>query len=145
MLPSLVLDSWPGGAINLGTHWSPAISVVFSTLSGADSDIRTQLWQPYTADLRDLNAELVFVEARPLAELRDWLGRNFAYRLIADPQLLLASRLELPTTDGADSLRTYDELTFLIHNCEVTKIFYPSGDPADDVATVLDFLRAIRG
>jgi peroxiredoxin len=58
------------------------------------------------------------------AQRRAMLEGRLAHRLLSDPQLQLAERLQLPTfTD--EGVRRYRRLTLVVHDGYIVKVFFP--------------------
>jgi peroxiredoxin len=93
------------------------------------------------AELRGLGAAVVGVSAQPLDDQLEFVERNrLPFPIVADPELLLARELGLPTFDIA-GLTLYRRLTLVAVDGAVEKVFYPVFPPDRNAADVVDWLR----
>lgn len=73
------------------------------------------------------------------AQTRAMLEGRLTHRLLSDPRLQLAERLQLPTvTDG--EVGRYRRLTLVVHNGYIVKVFFPVGSAARSAAQVIAWM-----
>lgn len=107
-------------------------------------------FRDHAAALRDAGAEYVLALSSDAGayqrELADRL--HLPYRLLSDPDLSLASALDLPTFTAQATPRSHDgpqrlykRLTLMLHGTRIEHVFYPIFPPDTHAAQVVNWLR----
>jgi peroxiredoxin len=92
-------------------------------------------------ELTGLGAKVFGLSAQPLAEQREFAEReHLPYPLLNDSEFRLAQELGLPTFE-ANGVRYYRRLTFIAHQGQIVKVFYPVFPPQDNAGDVIAWLR----
>ena len=73
------------------------------------------------------------------AQKRETIEDRLTQRLLSDPRLQLAERLQLPTFTDA-RVRRYRRLTLVVHDGYIVKAFFPVSNAARSVAQVIAWM-----
>jgi peroxiredoxin len=96
------------------------------------------------ADISRLGAQVLGLSAQPLDEQRETAERlGLPYPLASDPELTLASALDLPTFEF-EGARLYRRLTLIARGGRIAKIFYPVFPPDRNAQDVAEWLSKAR-
>jgi peroxiredoxin len=104
---------------------------------------------PEACGFRDHHEDLLRAGARLIFGLssqnsdyqREVVGRlHLPYRLLADPELVLADEMRLPTFE-ADGRRLYRRLTLIVRDGAVEHVFYPVFPPNQHAEEVLRWIK----
>jgi peroxiredoxin len=99
-------------------------------------------FRDHRAELADLGADVLGMSAQTLADHEEFAGReHIPYPLVSDPDLRLASALDLPTFEIA-GMRLYRRITLIIRAGTIEHVFYPVFPPDRNAADVVACLRA---
>jgi PhzF family phenazine biosynthesis protein len=94
------------------------------------------------ARFAELGAEVVGLSVQTTSEQRGFAERvGLRYRLISDPNLLLATTLGLPTF-VVSGCRLYRRLTLVAEQGVIVKVFDPVAAPAENAAEVVRWLES---
>jgi peroxiredoxin len=97
-------------------------------------------FRDHAEQLETLGAKVLGLSSQPLGEQREFAARTgMLYPLLNDSGFALAAALDLPTFEEA-GMRLYRRLTFVAHNQEIDKVFYPVFPPDAHPAEVLAWL-----
>jgi peroxiredoxin len=93
------------------------------------------------ADLAAAGAHVVGISAQPPGEQAEFAAReHIPYPLLADPGLLLAETMRLPTFETS-GMTLYRRITLVARRGRIEKVFYPVFPPDRNAADVLAWLR----
>ena len=103
---------------------------------------------PESCAFRDLNKEIESrgahvhgLSAQSLEDQHEFAERvQLPYAILSDPQLELASTLDLPTFETA-GMRLYKRLTLIARDGRIEHVFYPIFPPDRNAADVLAWLE----
>lgn len=100
-------------------------------------------FRDHHGDLLDAGVSAVFgLSSQDGAYQREVVDRlRLSFEMLADPELSLAARLNLPTF-RADGRTLYKRLTLVIHNGLIEHAFYPIFPPNEHAQQVLEWLRS---
>jgi peroxiredoxin len=99
-------------------------------------------FRDHAAEIAAHGARLAGLSAQTLDEQEEFAARNhISYPVLADPELLLARALALPTFEVA-GVRLYKRVTLVADRGEVVKVFYPVFPPDRNAADVVAWLSA---
>jgi peroxiredoxin len=98
-------------------------------------------YRDHGAELRRLQARVVGLSAQPLEDQRETARRlGLPHPVVADPDLMLADALGLPTFDF-EGKRLYKRLSLIAERGRIVKVFYPVFPPDENAAQVVSWLR----
>ena len=98
-------------------------------------------FRDHQAELARLGARVAGLSAQALEDQVEFAGRNhITYPVIADPGLLLAAELALPTFDVAGET-LYKRLALVAEGGSIVKVFYPVFPPDRNAADVVAWMR----
>lgn len=94
-------------------------------------------------ELRSAGASQVFgLSSQDTAYQREAVDRlRLPFALLSDPELKLASAMQLPTFSTDDTERLYKRLTMVLSNGAVEHVFYPVFPPDEHADEVLAWLH----
>jgi peroxiredoxin len=92
--------------------------------------------------LADLGATLAGLSVQTPDEQREFAARTgVRYRLISDPDRLLADALALPTFTAGGRI-FYKRVTLIANKGRIAKVFYPVFRPEQNAADVVDWIQS---
>jgi peroxiredoxin len=154
-MPDLSLPSTSGGDVNLNQPGTLVLYLYPRTgkpdeplLPGWDDIPGARGCTPESCAFRDLNADVEKLgahthglSAQSLEDQHEFAERvHLPYAIISDPQLELATALNLPTFQTA-GLTLYKRLTLIARDGTIEKVFYPVFPPdthAEEVVAALE-------
>jgi len=159
-IPDIALPATTGGRIDLA-DLAVGLAVVFCYPRAGNPGVDHPGWDeipgargctPQACAFRDLHDELravgarvVGLSAQPAEEQAHFARlRSITYPLLSDPELRLASALELPTFEF-EGLRLYKRVTLILAQRQIAKVFYPVFPPDRDAAEVLAWIECASG
>jgi peroxiredoxin len=158
--PALTLPSTQGGDVELAALASGSdlvVSYVYPR-TGVPGEPSPAGWDdipgargctPQSCAFRDrlaefaaVGASVLGISAQSAAEQAEFAEReHIPFPLLADPGLMLADALRLPTFE-VEGMTLYRRLTLIARRGRVVKAFYPVFPPDRNAAEVLAWLRA---
>lgn len=155
-IPSLTLDS-THGELDLGEALDALGVLYVYPRTGVPGEPSPRGWDdipgargctPQSCAFRDardafarLGAALVGLSAQTLHDQKEFAFREqIPYPLLADPALLLASALRLPTFE-AGGRRLYKRMTIVAEAGRIAHVFYPVFPPDRNAEEVLAWLK----
>jgi len=158
--PALTLPSTQGGEVELAALASGSDVVVAYVYprTGVPGEPSPAGWDdipgargctPQSCAFRDslaefaaVGASVLGISAQSAAEQAEFAEReHIPFPLLADPGLMLAAALRLPTFE-VEGMTLYRRLTLIARQGRVVKAFYPVFPPDRNAAEVLAWLRA---
>jgi peroxiredoxin len=101
-------------------------------------------FRDHVAELEALGARVAGLSAQPLADQEELATRlHLPYPVIADPELVLARELGLPTFTF-EGVELYKRVTLILAHGRIEHVFYPVFPPDRNAAMVVAWLRATR-
>ncbi|MGH3075411.1 MAG: peroxiredoxin, partial [Gaiellales bacterium] len=101
-------------------------------------------FRDHQAELAALGADVLGMSAQTLADQREFAEReHIPYPLIADPELELATALDLPTFEIA-GMRLCRRITLVARAARIERVFYPVFPPDRNAADVVAWLSRAR-
>lgn len=101
---------------------------------------RAHAWHEHELELVALGYDVVALSAQSAEDQRAWMeNERLICTVLSDIALRLAATLGLPTIECPDA-RVYDDLTLVAQEGEVTQVFYPLRDLANDAQIVTSWL-----
>jgi peroxiredoxin len=99
-------------------------------------------FRDHRAELARLGASVIGLSAQSAPEQAEFAAReHIPYPVLADPELLLAEALRLPTFDVA-GMRLYKRLTIVAAAGVIEHVFYPVFPPDRNAADVVAWLES---
>jgi peroxiredoxin len=99
-------------------------------------------FRDHAAELEMLGARVAGLSAQSLEEQEEAAARlHIPYPVIADPELLLARELDLPTF-SFEGVELYKRVTLILARGRIEHVFYPVFPPDRNAAMVVAWLRA---
>jgi peroxiredoxin len=156
-LPALTLNATMGGRVDLAGLGATGTAVLFIyPRTGKPGEQLTHGWDlipgvrgctPQSCAFRDLQEEfaergaaVVGLSAQSHADQAEFAERvHLRFPLLSDPQLGLATALELPTFQVA-GMTLYKRVTLVVRDGKIAKAFYPVFPPDRNAADVLAWL-----
>lgn len=106
---------------------------------------RAHAWHEHELELVALGYDVVAISAQSIEDQRAWLeNERLICTVLSDGELRLAATLGLPTIE-LPGARVYDDLTLVAHEGEITRVFYPLRDLAEDAQLVASWLGDVHG
>ncbi|WSJ12787.1 peroxiredoxin [Nocardia sp. NBC_01327] len=157
-VPSIILDSTDNATIDLGSTGTGRTVVYLYPMTGRPDIDLPAGWNAIpgargctaeACDFRDHYRELVAAGAQRVFGLssqhssyqREAVERlHLPFAMLADPELLLAKALSLPTFD-VDGVSLYKRMTLIVDNGVIEHVFYPVFPPDRHADEVLRWLR----
>jgi len=156
-LPALTLNATAGGPVDLAGLGATGTAVLFIyPRTGKPGESLPPGWDlipgargctPQSCAFRDLQGEfaergavVVGLSAQSQADQAEFAERvHLRFPLLSDPQLELATALELPTFQVA-GMTLYKRVTLVVRDGKIAKAFYPVFPPDRNAADVLAWL-----
>jgi peroxiredoxin len=156
-VPALSLPSTEGGEVDLAAPATGTLVAYVYPRTGVPGEPLIEGWDDIPgargctpqscayrdalADFEALSASVVGISAQSVAEQAEFGARErIPFPLLADPGLLLAESLGLPTF-VAGGMTLYRRLTLVAEAGTIVKAFYPVFPPDRNAAEVLGWLR----
>jgi peroxiredoxin len=156
-VPDVALPSTLGGEVDLAQAASERLVVYVYPRTGTPGQPSPEGWDdipgakgctPQSCAFRDAQQELarhgaalIGISAQSPEEQTEFARReHIPYPLLADPDLVLAARMGLPTFETG-GLHLYKRLTFVAERCRIVQVFYPVFPPDRNAEDVLAWLE----
>ena len=146
MLPSVELPTFQAILANLGHHVDGRVVIyLLSRLGYGDEDDPDDLAEHHgyclhRHDFEARNINIIGISSISTNMLLDFT-RKFDHLMLADPELLLAQALDLPTVLIGNT-RAHCRLTLVVHHGRISKVFYPATSPSRNAIGVIAWMRA---
>jgi peroxiredoxin len=155
LIPSVVLSASGESALNLRqlACGYPLVIYVYPGCSNSPEDggdtglmdaVQHRAFRDHQPDLEARGYRAIGVSSQGIAaQRRATIQDRLTHRLLSDPRLELAERLQLPTFTDAGLLR-YRRLTLVVEDGRIVKVFFPVSSAARSAAQVVAWM-AIQG
>jgi peroxiredoxin len=157
VVPSLVLPSSGGGAMDLGALPAARTVVYLYPMTGRPGVASPQGWdaipgargctpeacgfRDHHAELRSAGAEVLGISSQPTDQQREAARRlSLPFPLLSDPDLRLADVLGLPTF-VVDGRPLFTRLTLVLRGATIEHVFFPVFPPDNHADEVVRWLR----
>jgi peroxiredoxin len=147
-IPEIELGSASEGEIEMDFITRNAAILYFypGTLSqplAAQDSAEARDFRDHYAHLLTRGYHVIGVHAQTPAYQLHHMMAGVEHFLVADPNLLLADLLDIPTYD-VDGKRVYRRLTLVVEESRIVHVFYPVASPDRSATQVIAWLRRCR-